>query len=142
MLLPQTDSPGTQVTAIDQTVTAPGTVVSATVDANGMYQLFVDPGRNYELRAQPPAGSLRGRAVLSSSVSAATSPMAVATLPVAHLVSGTVMTETAAPVGGALVQAFCLSTSPSCLDPAFPLAEAITRDSGAFQLMLPAPPAN
>jgi hypothetical protein len=141
-LLPLSDSPGTQVTAIDQTVTAPGTVVSATVDANGMYKLFVDPGRNYELRAQPPAGSLRGRAVLSSSVSAATAPMAAATLPVAHLVPGTVTTETGAPVGGALVQAFCPITSPKCLDATFPLAEAITRADGTFQLTLPDPPAN
>ena len=50
-------------------VTAPGTVVSATVAADGTYQLFVDPGRSYELLAQPPAGSLarpRGAGFLAS----------------------------------------------------------------------------
>jgi hypothetical protein len=141
-LLPMPDTAGTQVTAIDQTVTAPGTVVSAIVAADGTYQLFVDPGRNYELRAQPPAGSLLGRAVLSSSVSAATPPMDAATLPVAHPVPGTVTADTGAPVGGALVQAFCRITSPTCLDATFPLAETITRADGTFQLMLPDPPAN
>jgi hypothetical protein len=141
-LLPLSDSPGTQITAFDQTLTAPGTVVSAIVATDGTYQLFVDPGRTYELRAQPPAGSLRGRAVLSSSVSAATPPVAAAMLPVAHLVPGTVTTEAGSPVGGALVQAFCPITSPKCLDATFPLAEAITRADGTFQLTLPDPPAN
>jgi len=141
-LLPLPDSAGTQVTAIDQTATAPGAVVSATVAADGTYQLFVDPGRNYELLAQPPAGSLRGRAVLVPSVSAAGSPIPAATLPIAHLVPGTVSAESGATVGGALVQAFCPSTSPACLDATFPLAEAITRADGTFQLILPDPPGN
>jgi len=58
--------------------------------------------------------------VLSSSVSAAAPPMAAATLPVAHVVPGTVTTEAGSPVGGALVQAFCPITSPKCLDATFP----------------------
>jgi hypothetical protein len=57
-------------------------------------------------------------------------------------VPGTVTTETGSPVGGALVQAFCPITSPNCLDATFPLAEAITRADGTFQLMLPDPPGN
>jgi len=141
-LLPLSDSPGTQVTAIDQSATAPGTVVSATVAADGTYQLMVDPGRSYELLAQPPAGSARGRAVLASAVSDATPAIATATLPIAHFVEGTVSGDTGAAIGGALVQAFCPSTSPRCLDATFPLAEAITRSNGTFQLMLPDPPGN
>jgi len=111
------------------------------VATDGTYRLYVDPGRNYELLAQPPAGSLRGRAVLAASASAATSPVADAMLPVAYPVSGTVTAGTSA-VGGALVQAFCPSTSPMCRDATFPLAEAITRADGTFRLMLPVPPSN
>ncbi len=98
-----------------------------------------------QLRAARSAAGrlrLRGRAVLASSVSAAMPPMAAAMLPVAHLVPGTVTAETGAPVGGALVQAFCPITSPKCLDATFPLAEAITRADGTFQLTLPDPPGN
>jgi hypothetical protein len=139
-LLPIADSPGTQVTAIDRNVTAPGTVVSATVGADGTYQLFVDPGRSYELLAQPPAGAQRGRAILASSVSDATPLIATATLPIAHPTSGTISGTNGGGVGGVLMQVFCPSTSTRCLDATFPLAEAVTRSDGSFVLMLPDPP--
>ena len=142
MLLPITDSPGTQVTAIDRSVTAPGTVVSATVGADGTYQLFVDPGRSYELLAQPPAGVARGRAILASSVSDATPTIATATLPIVHPTSGQDLGTNGAGIGGVLMQVFCPSTSTKCLDATFPLAEAVTRSDGSFVLLLPDPPGN
>jgi len=142
VLLPVTDSPGTQVTAIDRSATAPGTVVSATVGADGTYQLFVDPGHSYELLAQPPAGASRGRAILSSSVSDATPTIATATLPVVHPTSGRILGANGAGTGGVLMQVFCPSTSTKCLDPTFPLAEAVTRADGSFVLLLPDPPGN
>jgi hypothetical protein len=142
MLLPVTDSPGTQVTAIDRSSTAPGTVVSATVGADGTYQLFVDPGHSYELLAQPPAGVSRGRAILSSSVSDATPTIATATLPIGHPTSGKILGTNGTGAGGVLMQVFCPSTSTKCLDPTFPLAEAVTRADGSFVLLLPDPPGN
>jgi hypothetical protein len=142
ILLPVTDSPGTQVTAIDRSVTAPGTVVSAIVGAGGTYQLFVDPGHSYELLAQPPAGGARGRAILSSSVSDATPTIATTTLPMVHPTSGKILGANGAGTGGVLMQVFCPSTSTKCLDPTFPLAEALTRADGSFVLLLPDPPGN
>ncbi len=141
-LLPLPDSPGAQVTAIDRSVTAPGTVVSAIVAADGTYQLFVDPGRSYELLAQPRAGALVGRMVLASSVSDATPTIGTVTLPAVHPVHGTVTVSAGGTVGGALVQVFCPSTSTKCLDATFSLAEALTRADGSYDLALPDPPSN
>jgi len=143
ILLPISDSPGTQVTAIDHSVTASGAVVSATVGADGSYQLFVDPGRSYELLAQPPTNIARGRAVLAQSFSSATPTIPMATLPSGHPLSGRVYDGLGTPaLGGTLVQAFCISTSPRCLDATFPLAETVAGANGAYTLMLPDPPAN
>lgn len=139
MLLPVTDSPGTQVTAIDRSATAPGAVVSAIVGANGAYQLFVDPGHSYELLAQPAAGVSRGRAILSSSVSDATPTVATATLPTVHPMSGKILGTNGGGAGGVLMQVFCPSTSTKCLDATFPLGEAVTRADGSFALLLPDP---
>jgi hypothetical protein len=142
MLLPLSDSPGTQIIAIDRGVTASGTVVSATVAADGTYQLFVDPGRSYELLAQPPPTSARGRAVLALSVSDATPTLATATLPMGHAVHGTVTAALGGALGGTLVQAFCPTTSSRCLDGSLPLAETLARFDGTFDLILPDPPTN
>jgi hypothetical protein len=141
-LLPLSDSPGTQVIAIDHSVTAQGAVVSTTVAADGTYQLFVDPGRSYELLAQPLPGSARGRAVLSTGVSDATPTIAAATLPIAHPVHGTITGSTSSSIGGTLVQVFCAATSSRCLDATFPLAETVARADGSFDLLLPDPPSN
>ncbi len=142
MLLPVSDSPGTQVTAIDRSAAAPGTVVSATVGADGTYQLFVDPGRSYELLVQPPAGVSRGRAILASSASDMTPALSTATLPIVHPLSGKILGPNGAGAGGVLMQVFCPSTSTKCLDATFPLAEAVTRSDGTFILLLPDPPGN
>ncbi len=141
-LLPISDSPGTQITAVDRSVTAPGTVVSASVGADGTYQLLVDPGRSYELLAHPPAGGVRGRAVLASSVSDATPTIASATLPIAHAVHGTIVGGSGSGIGGVLVQVFCPSTSSKCLDATFAVADAVTRSDGTFDLALPDPLGN
>jgi len=138
-LLPISDSPGTQVTAIDRSATAPGTAVSATVGTDGKYQLFIDPGRNYELLAQPPAGVLRGRVILASSVSEVTPTLPTVTLPIVHPASGTILGANGAGAGGVLMQVFCPSTSTKCLDATFPLAETLTRADGSFLLLLPDP---
>lgn len=137
------DPPGTLVTAIDHSVTASGAVVSATVGTDGTYQLFVDPGRSYELLAQPPPNIARGRAVLAQSISSATPTIPPATLPLGHPLSGRVFDGQGTPTPtGTLVQVFCDSSSPRCLDPTFPLAETLAGSSGAYTLMLPDPPTN
>lgn len=136
--------PGTLVTAIDHSVTASGAVVSTTVGTDGIsYQLFVDPGRSYELLAQPPTASGRGRAVLARSISSATPTIPAVTLPIAHAVSGRVLDSggTSA-LPNTLVQAFCDPSSPRCLDATFPLAETVAGPNGAYTLMLPDPPTN
>jgi hypothetical protein len=140
-LLPVADSPGAQITAIDHSVPAAGTVVTATVGASGIYQLFVDPGRSYEVLAAPAPSSTRGRAMLWAAVSDNHPALDPATLPVGHAVHGQVTFQGTA-VGGTLVQAFCPVSSSRCLDATFPLAETIARSDGKFDLILPDPPAN
>jgi hypothetical protein len=139
MLLPLSDSPGTRITAVDRSPATAGAVVSATVGADGIYRLFVDPGHSYEVLAAP--SSTRGRAVLWASVSDNRPALDPVTLPVGHAVQGQVTFQGTAE-GGALVQAFCPVSSPRCLDATFPLAETIARADGTFELILPDPPAN
>ncbi|HET6149281.1 MAG TPA: hypothetical protein VFH68_17215 [Polyangia bacterium] len=143
-LLPLSDSVGARVTAIDKSIAAPGTVVSATVAADGSYTISVDPGRAYQLLAEPASGTTRGRAVLETVRSAAgTTPVSPHTLPLVHVVPGVVTSGPAGPgVGGVLLQAFCVAASTRCLDPTLPLADAISAGNGSFELRLPEPAQN
>jgi hypothetical protein len=142
-LLPLTDSPGAQVTAIDQSTPAGGSVVTAPVGADGTYTLVVDPGRSYRLLAEPPPGVMRARAVLATVTSTpGTTQVGDATLPVGRPVSGIVMSGqglTAPALRNVLIQAFCPAVSTKCLDPTFPLADAISGEDGSFRLVLPEP---
>lgn len=141
-LMPLTYSAGARVTAIDKSSPDGGTVVTAIVAADGRYTLAVDPGRSYELLAEPVPGAAHGRAVLGPVMSApGTTQVGERVLPLGHLVKGVVMSGQglSAPVlGNVLIQAFC-PVSAKCPDPTFPLADAISRADGTFQLLLPEP---
>jgi hypothetical protein len=145
-LLPLPDSVGARVTAIDRSIAAAGTLVSTTVAADGSYSLPLDPGRGYQLLAEPAPGTMRGRAVLGTILSVTgTTQVSPRTLPVVHLVPGVVtsgVAVTGAGVGGVLLQAFCVAASTRCLDPTLPLADAISAGNGSFTLLLPEPAPN
>jgi hypothetical protein len=143
MLLPVTESPGTRVTAIDGSITAAGTVVSAIVGADGSFTLSVDPGRTYQLLAEPPQTSTRARAMLGPVMSApGTVQVAVQTLPAVRLLRGVVNSLETSVVPNVLVQAFCPAASAKCYDPTFALADAVSRSDGSFELRLPDPAQN
>ena len=141
-LTPLPDSAGARVTAIDKSSPDGGTVVTTIVAADGSYTLTVDPGRSYQLLAEPAPGATHGRAVLAPIMSApGTIQVGVWVLPRGHLVKGVVMSGqglSAPVVGNVLIQAFC-PVSAKCPDPTFPLADAISRADGTFQLLLPEP---
>ena len=142
LLLPVPDSVGARVTAVDRSLTAAGTVATATVDAFGSYSLLVDPGRGYQLFVDPAPGVPRARSVLGVFISGSgTTTLRTQILPVGHLVQGTVMANGAA-VPAARVQAFCPVWSQRCSDPTFSLADAVTDRDGRFELRVPDPGAN
>jgi hypothetical protein len=126
--------------AVDPSAASPGTVATALVAADGSYQLLVDPGRSYQLLAEPAFGVALGRALLTKVIPlSGTTTLPAQTLPVVHSVHGTVsVTPDRVWMPGALIQAFCSTASAKC-DPTFPLAEAITASDGSFDLLLPDP---
>jgi hypothetical protein len=42
----------------------------------------------------------------------------------------------------ALIQVFCIASSPDCADTETPIAETVTVSDGSFQLLLPDPGVN
>ena len=138
-LLPVSDSAGARVTAIDRSDTAGGTVASGIVNADGSYSLLVDPVRTYQLVAEPAPGARVTRAVLGTVLTeSAGTVVSPRSLPAGRPFLGQ-LTSRSTPVGGALLQVFCPVLSTRCLDSTFPLATAITRGDGTFDLLLPDP---
>ncbi|HET6151094.1 MAG TPA: hypothetical protein VFH68_26395 [Polyangia bacterium] len=139
LLLPLPDSVGARVTAVDHSLTAAGTMATATVDAGGAFRLLVDPTRGYQLFVDPAPGAPRARAALGL-VTSGSGPttLRTQTLPVGHLVQGTV-TANGAAVPLVRVQAFCPVWSARCIDPSFSLAEIVTDRDGRFELRVPDP---
>jgi hypothetical protein len=139
LLLPVADAAGARVTAVDQGVSAAGTVVTATVGGDGSYSLLVDPARPYRLFVDPLPGIPRARDVLEVITSGSQDLMlATRILPTGHLVRGTVTLENAA-VRGATVQAFCAVWSARCGDASFSLADTVTDADGRYELRVPDP---
>ena len=107
----------------------------------GGYTLSVDPGgamqdRVYQVVADPPVGSPLARTVLGTvAVRAANKVAPDYTVASAAPFTGTVSVADRL-LGGAVVQVFCLSST--CLDPAYPIAETVTRQNGTFTVALPA----
>jgi hypothetical protein len=139
-LLAPGDSAGTRITAIDTSDTAAGSTASAIVGADGSYALLVDPLRTYQLVAEPAAGAPLARMVLGT-VRTNNGPTIVLAraLPAGRPFTGQISSGLN-PVGGALIQVFCPNApSLKCPDPTFPVATAITRTDGTFDLLLPDP---
>jgi len=106
------------------------------------FSLMVDPGRTYQLIADPLAGATVARAMLGKVTSGTgDTTMPARTLPTGHLVSGTVTAAAVGPIAGARLQVFCPAWSSQCPNPDFALDTVVTDTAGRFQLRLPEPPA-
>ncbi|MEA2697251.1 MAG: hypothetical protein QOI66_1522 [Myxococcales bacterium] len=135
-LQPAATSKGVRITAIDTGGDIVTSTVSTLVGDGGRYQLVVNPGRSYKLWAVPGADQLFARAVLGT----VQAPMADQALPTFTLAAGIATASSVragGPVADALVQVFCPRSSPTCLDMALPIAEAVTDLNGQFTVILP-----
>jgi len=142
-LSPAADAAGARVTAVDQGVTAAGSVATATVGSDGSFSLLVDPVRAYRMFIDPAPGVPRARAVLGVVTSGAgDSAMPARSLPAGRLVRGVVTSSGGLAIGGARIQAFCPVWSARCGDASFSLADAISGADGSFELRVPDPAAN
>jgi hypothetical protein len=141
MLQPASEAAGTLVHASPRALDPPRPVATAMVGPDGMYQLAVDPGREYVVWADPPANRALARALLASVSSGVTGAEVPArALPRALPFTGTVSgAQSQGGVPAVVIQAFCDAVSPSCLDPTLPIAETVSGPRGDFTLALPDP---
>jgi len=137
-LVPGGQTDGVQVTALDVGGDFPLAVAGQSM-ANGQFKIAVSSGRTYRLRAQPSAGQPLARALFG--------PVMVGTMGATlgqqtmqnGLLFSSILEDATNPIGGALVQVFCVASTLSCTDPETPIAETVTRVDGFFQLTLPDP---
>jgi hypothetical protein len=141
-LLPGDQAESVRIIAVDTSGDLP-LAFDSRARAGGGWELDVNPLRTYTLRAQPGPGQLLARALFAPvTVNATEMQLEDRTLPKGLLYSGTVADPSLQPMGGTLLQIFCLETTLDCVDPGAPLAEAVTRSDGYFQLLLPDPGAD
>ena len=137
-LLPAAEAWGVRLVALDDG----GLPVEAEADAgrDGAFAIAVSPLRRYFLRARPRPDQALAR-VSFPVVTVASADVVVQdrAMPAALLYAGRVVDPSLQGVGTALVQAYCLATTPGCTDATVPVAETVTRSDGTFQLMLPDP---
>lgn len=143
---PPARSAGVTVVAVDTGADVAGPRLGGTADAEGRYELSVDPERVYRVFVEPvPARSLPrtplGRVTVLDRDTALADRMLAQPLPmtgaVKYLGTG---------VAGAAIQVFCVGAAPDCVDPAAPttdlarpLAETTSGADGAYVLSLPEP---
>ncbi|HET6284688.1 MAG TPA: hypothetical protein VFH73_27270 [Polyangia bacterium] len=141
-LMPGAEAAGIQVVALDMDSLLPLAFVKEAV-AGGAWEMAVNPGRTYTLRALPQPGQRFARASFGR-VSVAGDDVSVAArnMPDALLYTGTIIDPSLGGIQGALMQIYCLPGTPDCTDPNTPVAEAVTGELGLFQLMLPDPGVN
>jgi hypothetical protein len=115
--------------------------VSATVGNAGRYELELDPGATYLISAEPPAGAPFARAqlaVVTTGPSGGEIPERA--VPRALMLNGSVRGDRATDfLPGVVVQVFCESASPGCLDSSVPVAETVSTAAGQFRVALPDP---
>ena len=141
-LLPDPLAGDTPVTAIDLRGDFPIAIPGA-ADSAGAWLLMVNPDRQYTLRAQPKPGGMLARSIFGPvAVQGADLAVADQRLPPALLYSGTLVDHALQGLGGATIQVYCLTGLAGCADPDTPIAEAITRSDGHFDLFLPDPGVN
>jgi hypothetical protein len=140
-LVPAAQTAGVQLTALDVAGDLP-IAIGGQTQTGGAFTLAVSAGRTYRLRAQPGSapGPALARAIFAPiAVGAAGAVLADRQMPSALIYGGTIVDQFLQGLGGTLVQAFCLASAGDCVDPEAPLAEAVTRNDGFFQLLLPDP---
>lgn len=141
-LLPVGMTKGVRIVARDRGTGIVAPPTSALVNEQGGYAVSVDPERQYELIAEPPAGSGLALTVLDvkNIGSAQPSPALDYTVATGFPFMGQVRVEGSdnLTIAGALVQVYCVA-SPSCLDPKVAIAETTSSATGTFIVTLPAP---
>ncbi len=145
-----TDSAGASVVATDTGHDTIAPSVTALVAADGTFFLALDPERTYSLAARPVAGRGLPAWVPLYGFSTGRTNMQLddQRIPTGVLVQGH-MTYAGSPVGGAVVQAFCVGLLPDCEDRTNlaagsppPFASATSDGSGSYAFYLPAPAAS
>jgi hypothetical protein len=144
-LSPASVAAGLVVKAIDTGEDGAGRTVTATVDADGRYELPTDPGRAYRLYVEPPTDRRLPRIPLESVRARATDVTVDRTLPERLALSGATL-ENGQAAPGVVVQVFCVGSAPICIDPETPditntppLDETVSGPDGRYQLHLPDP---
>ena len=144
-LLPAAMSAGLVVKAVDTGEEGAGRTVTATVGADGRYEVPTDPGRVYRLFIEPPADRRVSRIPLEPFRAKATGATLDRTLPMRLGVSGAAL-ENGSPAPGVLVQVFCVGAAPTCIDAeapdvtgTAPIDETVSGPDGRYQLWVPDP---
>lgn len=138
-LLPKGGTTGVRVIARDLSPGIAAPLTSAIVGDQGAYSLSLDPGRVYQLMADPPVGSALARTVLDKkNAPSVDSPAFTYTVNPAARFAGFIRTGNRM-IGDAMVQVFCLGPLPTCWDSTWPIAETVTDAEGSYSLALPAP---
>ncbi|HET6284687.1 MAG TPA: carboxypeptidase-like regulatory domain-containing protein [Polyangia bacterium] len=141
-LLPGAQAGGLPITAVDLLGDFPIAVPGSANDA-GIWSLRVNPERTYSLRVQPQPGRMLARTNFGPvPVLATDTAVADQRMPPALLYAGTVMDHSVQGIDRALIQVFCIASSPDCADTETPIAETVTVSDGSFQLLLPDPGVN
>lgn len=140
-LAPVAAANGATITAFDQSSGLVAAPVTTRAASDGSFMMPVDPGRTYQLTVQPsPAQGYARTIVGGTAVGATRTDVPPTTLTRGQKVSGAVSGAGAGPLDHAFVQVFCEASSASCVDPATPLAEAVSAADGSFEVVLPVPP--
>jgi hypothetical protein len=125
--------------------------VTAAVDADGRYQLPVDPGRVYRLFVEPAPGRKIPRIPLVPVRARVTDVTDEQRLPAGLPVSGRVLDTTTGVadvqgLAGVVIQIFCLGSAPDCIDRSSPdisntppIDETVSGADGSYLLHVPDP---
>jgi hypothetical protein len=139
-LTPASGAAGAKVTAIDRGLLAAATLPTATVAADGTYQIALAAGRTYELLVEPDPAKGLARSIVGSVTPGASGGAGSFAVPPAVLWSGNI-TGAGRSIAGAFVQVFCVTPpAASCPDPSFALAQGTTAADGTIRLALPGQP--
>jgi hypothetical protein len=147
-LLPVANTAGATLLAIDDDADPAVQTPAAVVDAAGFYKIRLDPGRTYSLILEPaPARALPRIFVRSLVAPDKDTVREDQTVPAPGLpLTGLITDFSGRPFPGALVEAYCIGSPPSCIDAnapntdlVRPTAEAISDQNGAYRLVVPDP---
>ena len=140
-LLPAQTAAGVRVYAAPKEQDPPRPVASATVAADGSYQVDVDPARSYVVWVDPGLDKNLARSQLAIvDAGAAGADVPDRNLTKALRFSGFLRAEAAGtPIANGVIQVFCDVATASCLDPTIPLSEGVSDSKGGFLLSLPDP---